>query len=113
MADLLEMAWGLIANAHGGDWDQATPEWREAAERWRDEYGGSSADSAATQAGKHADGIPVETAMWLLWCWYRPGEVRSAARDHPAWPGHPVVGMDLRKLNALWDVVANDPRAQP
>lgn len=33
----MEAAWGLIANAHGGDWSQATPEWREAAERWRDE----------------------------------------------------------------------------
>lgn len=36
---LLESAWGVIANA--GGWDDAhaaTPGWREAAERWRDEY---------------------------------------------------------------------------
>lgn len=33
----LEAAWGLIANAHGGDWSKATPEWRAAAERWRDQ----------------------------------------------------------------------------
>ncbi len=33
--DLVDSAWGLIANAYGGDWDLATPEWREAAEDWR------------------------------------------------------------------------------
>ena len=37
---LLETAWGIIANAHGGDWDAASEAsgWRAAAERWRDEY---------------------------------------------------------------------------
>ena len=30
-------AWGLIANAHGGNWIEASDEWRAAAERWRDE----------------------------------------------------------------------------
>ena len=34
----VEAAWGLIANAWGGDWDMATDEWREAAGRWRDRY---------------------------------------------------------------------------
>ena len=36
--DLLELAWGLIANANGGDWDRATPTWHSAAIRWRDRY---------------------------------------------------------------------------
>ncbi len=36
--ELLEAAWGVIANAHGGDWGQASPAWRDAAERWRDQY---------------------------------------------------------------------------
>ena len=36
--DLLEAAWGLIANASGGDWSKADPEWRDAARRWRDKY---------------------------------------------------------------------------
>lgn len=31
-------AWSIIANAHGGDWEKASPEWRAAATRWRDEY---------------------------------------------------------------------------
>lgn len=35
----MESAWGLIANAYGGDWDKASPKsgWKKAAERWRDE----------------------------------------------------------------------------
>ena len=34
----MEIAWGLIANAYGGDWYNAPDDWRKAAERWRDEY---------------------------------------------------------------------------
>lgn len=36
--DLTELAWGLIANAGEGFWERQRPEWREAAERWRDSY---------------------------------------------------------------------------
>lgn len=37
--DLLESAWGIIANACDGDWDKASnPGWKPAAERWRDKY---------------------------------------------------------------------------
>ena len=35
--DGIDMAWGLIANAYGGNWELASDEWRKAAERWRDE----------------------------------------------------------------------------
>lgn len=38
MSDLLDDAWGLIANAYGGDWDRADAEWKDAATRWRDTY---------------------------------------------------------------------------
>lgn len=34
--EALELAWGVIANAGGGDWSKETPEWQEAAARWRD-----------------------------------------------------------------------------
>jgi hypothetical protein len=33
----IEIAWGIIANAGGGDWDREGAEWKKAAERWRDE----------------------------------------------------------------------------
>ena len=38
LEDLLMTAWGVIANAGGGDWDTQTSEWRGAAEHWRDRY---------------------------------------------------------------------------
>lgn len=38
--DLCETAWGVIANAYGGNWEDASDEWREAAERWRDLWHG-------------------------------------------------------------------------
>ena len=38
LEDSLEMAWGLIANSYGGDWDKATDEWRNVAEKWRKEW---------------------------------------------------------------------------
>lgn len=54
-SDMLEAAWGVIANAM--DWDDGTrAEWRGAAERWRDRY--------------HA---------WLLANWKR--DAKPAARD--------------------------------
>ena len=37
-ADLLEAAWGVIANAGGGDWKTQTPAWQEAAKDWRAEF---------------------------------------------------------------------------
>lgn len=36
--DLLELAWGLIANASDGDWSRESLNWRETAEKWRDLY---------------------------------------------------------------------------
>ena len=39
-ADLNESAWGIIANAYGGDWDLASEQsgWKKAAIRWEDKY---------------------------------------------------------------------------
>lgn len=34
----IEIAWTIIANANEGNWDNATPEWKKAAEKWRDKY---------------------------------------------------------------------------
>lgn len=35
---IIETAWGVIANAGQGDWERESPEWKEAAERWRQLY---------------------------------------------------------------------------
>lgn len=34
----LELAWGIIANASGGDWTRESKDWVGAAERWRDRW---------------------------------------------------------------------------
>lgn len=36
--ELLESAWGIIANASNGDWEKESDAWQAAALRWRDEY---------------------------------------------------------------------------
>lgn len=36
--DVYEIAMGIIANAHDGNWNEASKEWRDAAKRFRDEY---------------------------------------------------------------------------
>lgn len=38
LANAAEMLWVVLANVSGGDWTQQTPEWQEAAARWRDNY---------------------------------------------------------------------------
>lgn len=35
---MLEMAWGLIANASGGNWSKESKEWQDAAAAWRDRW---------------------------------------------------------------------------
>ena len=44
---MLEAAWGIIANAGNGDWTTQTPEWQDAAARWRDEYFGKQSPATA------------------------------------------------------------------
>ena len=38
LGNILEAAWGVIANAGGGNWEIETKDWQEAAARWRDNY---------------------------------------------------------------------------
>lgn len=39
LLDMTESAWGIIANAYGGEWDKAqNKDWHPAAIRWRDSY---------------------------------------------------------------------------
>ena len=37
-SSMLEMAWVILAKAHGGSWDLASDDWRGAVEKWRDKY---------------------------------------------------------------------------
>lgn len=48
VGDLLERAWGLIANAGGGNWETQDPAWIEAAKWWRDTWHTLMVDAPAT-----------------------------------------------------------------
>jgi hypothetical protein len=37
LEEVVESAWGVIANVSGGNWAEQRPDWREVAIRWRDE----------------------------------------------------------------------------
>gem|GEM_PF-2160498 len=53
-SDLIHEAWGVIANAGGGDWSKETPEWRSAAANFSDKM------HAATLATPAPDTLDVE-----------------------------------------------------
>ena len=36
--EMLEAAWGLLANVSNGDWGKQTTEWKDAVQRWRERY---------------------------------------------------------------------------
>lgn len=36
--DMLEQAWGIIANAGGGNWELEAPDWQKAATRFRERW---------------------------------------------------------------------------
>lgn len=38
LSNMLESAWGIIANAGHGNWETQSPEWQLAAVRWRESY---------------------------------------------------------------------------
>lgn len=65
MNHLFETAWGVIANAGGGDWTRESPEWREAAARWRDAY------FDAIQADSKDLGSGVWFQSRVSGAWYR------------------------------------------
>ena len=38
LLDLVDSAWGIIANAGAGDWNRELPEWQRAASKWREDF---------------------------------------------------------------------------
>lgn len=54
-ANLLEWAWGIIANAGGGNWELESQGWREAAARWRDAYHGTQSSPNAPASSTKID----------------------------------------------------------
>lgn len=56
------MLWVVLANVSGGNWTEQTPEWQEAAARWRDYY-----FSAVFGRPSCANGHPTRVP-WCLLC---------------------------------------------
>lgn len=49
--ELLDAAWGVIANVSGGNWTKQDAEWRERAERWRDQYTAAPSGTTVSKGG--------------------------------------------------------------
>lgn len=64
--DQLELAWGLIANAGGGDWK--TQEWQDAAVRWRESYHGIIDASVPMGRVETRDELQKRVTAWAVEC---------------------------------------------
>lgn len=60
LADLCELAWGVIANAHEGNWGSAD-------DRWRDEYAVAAALLPPGERWDDGDDWPADTLDVLRW----------------------------------------------
>ncbi len=83
--ELIESAWGLIANAYGGNWDSASEAsgWKAAAERWRGVYHktlpySSSKTEVPVDAAEAAPPTPEQHPAMTK---YKMLEGRAAARE--------------------------------
>ena len=85
MADAAEMLWVVLANVSGGDWMQQTPEWREAAARWRDNYFAALKAAAAPPAGARIATLLALAQNWL----------DHATAKQPGWGNQPAVPIAL------------------
>ena len=77
---LLEMAWTIIANGNGGNWETADPVWRMAAERWRDGY-----HDILDGWVRNPESIP-----------YKPTTTAPPTTSPGGWPAPPVAGPHSR-----------------
>lgn len=81
--DLLDLAWGIIANAGFREGEDKTPGWYEAARRWRDNY------HEYIGVGDSKDLVPnsVQTVASTL----LPGETRPWREAHPRRIGYSLL----------------------
>lgn len=88
---LLERAWGVIANAGGGDWTRENAEWQQAAAVWRDLWR-EMADTTKARPNQPSD-LPPVTA--------------EGVQDFIALLGEPVPPLDVVAswTKADWDAV--------
>jgi len=94
--DCIDTAWGIIANAHGGDFSEADPEWVDAVRRWEREWKPYSESTLSEAAFDRKD---MERRMANLRARRDPeglGDSVMSALDRgelPSWdePRHPAI----------------------
>lgn len=82
LMDAMDTAWGILANVSGGNWGIQTPEWEQAAERWRDEMWHPALDRnghPSPEDDDRADGPAPNADPRLLV--FPDGRVAVAAQD--------------------------------
>jgi hypothetical protein len=94
--DVYERAWGIIANASGGDWSKQPEQWQRAAEAFRDTY-----QRAITSRGS-APAAPTTADDFEAWFVenYPPGTIIS----DPAW--------HAERIARFWRASLADARRQ-
>jgi hypothetical protein len=75
MADAAEMLWVVLANVSGGDWTRQSPEWQEAAARWRDNYFAALKTEAAPPPEAVTPQEPIRAICVCGWEFMHGGEV--------------------------------------
>ncbi len=109
MADAAEMLWVVLANVSGGDWTKQTPEWQEAAARWRDNYfaalkreqlGGGDARVAALPATQ-GEIMQTDTERRRA----LDVDIADVITCFKKWDASPDLALDQDTISALHDLV--------
>lgn len=105
--DFAEWGWTIIANAGGGDWERESPDWQEAAGKYRDEFHDrirhyASSDPSGTDSSS-ATRVSSETTIEedirnceLMGLQFHGTHVASS-------PSTPVTGIEVEKWEAVQD----------
>jgi hypothetical protein len=66
MEEAINAAWVIVANAYGGDWTQASAEWKKAAEAWRDTYYNPPAEAILKAVEQAEKGAKPQDQIYML-----------------------------------------------
>lgn len=66
LLDIIDTAWGIIANAGAGNWQRESKEWQEAAARWRDSIMPEVSAYQQARAALDRSGGWIAENSWLL-----------------------------------------------
>lgn len=100
--DLMEFAWGIIANAGGGDWTRESADWQEAAARWRTAYFKKLDDDKTARLMRELSSMFEHRSEWAQSP--RPA-VTDAVKPELTTGGH-VASLRADELErAIWDVM--------